>query len=329
MPTPTPVHPALVEDLRTASRALVRALGFTGTDFAGTDLSPSAVHALIEIERGRGALTARELGERLRLEKSSVSRMLRKLVASGEVEESAGAQDARVKRLALSALGRQRVEAIHAFAREQVAAAMARLAPGQDRAVLEGVRLYAAALAPPGPEAPVAAAPPPVEVRCGYRPGLIARITEMHALYYAREAGFGQRFESVVAGGLAEFCGRLAPRSPALPAPNGLWTAEVGGRTVGSVAIDGEDLAPGVAHLRWFIVDDGVRGGGVGRRLLASALAFVDAQSTFSETHLWTFSGLQAARRLYEAHGFACVEERPGSQWGREVMEQRFVRRRP
>jgi 2-dehydropantoate 2-reductase len=25
-------------------------------------------------------------------------------------------------------------------------------------------------------------------------------------------------------------------------------------------------------------------------------------------------------------YGFECVEERPGSQWGREVMEQRFVR---
>ena len=30
-----------------------------------------------------------------------------------------------------------------------------------------------------------------------------------------------------------------------------------------------------------------------------------------------------------EAHGFACVEERPGDRWGRLVQEQRFVRPRP
>ncbi len=323
--------PALVEELRAASRSLVRALGFMGGDFAGTDLSPSAVHALIEIGQNGGQLTARDLGERLRLEKSSVSRMLRKLVASGEVRETAGMQDGRVKQLALTVRGRRRVAGIHAFARAQVVGALEHLGPGEDRAVLEGMRLYAAALARVGQDGPAAAPqrpqPRPAVALCsGYRPGLIARITEMHALFYAREAGFGQRFESVVAGGLAEFCGRLDARDPS---PNAVWTAEVDGRIAGSVAIDGENLGPGTAHLRWFIVDDGVRGGGVGRQLLAAALAFVDARPAFAETHLWTFSGLHAARRLYEAHGFTCVEERPGSQWGREVLEQRFVRRRP
>lgn len=326
--------PALVEELRAASRFLVRALGFMGGDFAGTDLSPSAVHALVEIGQDGGRLTARDLGERLRLEKSSVSRMLRKLVASGDVRETAGPQDGRVKQLALTARGRRRVAGIHAFARAQVVGALEHLGPGEDRAVLEGVRLYAAALArmdqgrpAEAPQPPQPPHPRPAVALCsGYRPGLIARVTEMHALFYAREAGFGQRFESVVAGGLAEFCGRLDTQDPS---PNAVWTAEVDGRIAGSVAIDGEDLGPGTAHLRWFIVDDGVRGGGVGRQLLAAALAFVDARPAFDETHLWTFSGLHAARRLYEAHGFTCVEERPGSQWGREVLEQRFVRRRP
>jgi hypothetical protein len=50
------------------------------------------------------------------------------------------------------------------------------------------------------------AAFPQTEIVRGYRQGIIARITQMHALYYARTSGFGQRFESVVAGGLAVFC---------------------------------------------------------------------------------------------------------------------------
>jgi len=111
--------------------------------------------------------------------------------------------------------------------------------------------------------------------------------------------------------------------------PSRLWWAEAQGRIVGSVAIDGEDLGAGIAHLRWFIVDDEVRGAGVGRRLLQAALDFVDERAAFQATQLWTFSGLHAARSLYEAHGFACVEERPGDRWGRLVPEQRFVRPRP
>ncbi len=311
------VDPSLVEGIRAASRKMVRELGFMGGDFAGTDLSPSAVHALIEIERD--LVTARDLGARLHLEKSSVSRMLRKLIAAGDVKEVAGEEDGRVKLLSLTTSGKKRVAAIHAFARAQVSDALGRLKPGQDRAVLEGLRLYTEALAA---RADGRAAVPHVEVIGGYQPGLIARITQMHARYYARESGFGQRFESVVAAGLADFCNRL--ENPG----NAIWTARQGGEIIGSVAIDGEDLGASLAHLRWFIVDDGVRGGGVGRRLLAAALAFADDRA-FAETHLWTFSGLSAARRLYEAQGFVCAEERPGVQWGNEVLEQRFVRRRP
>lgn len=306
--------PAVVEEIRAVSRAMVRELGFMGGDFAGTDLSPSAVHALIEIEKG--GVTARDLGALLCLEKSSVSRMLRRLVESGDVQEEAGAADGRVKRLSLTAAGAQRVAAIHGFARARVAGALGQLKPGQDRAVLDGLRFYTQALAGCG------VAPVPVELVRGYRPGLIARITEMHALYYARESGLGQRFESVVAGGLAEFCHRLD--NPC----NAVWTARQDGAIVGSVAIDGEDLGADTAHLRWFILDDSARGGGVGKKLLDAALAFVDERG-FAETQLWTFSGLDAARHLYEARGFALAEEWLGTQWGQEMREQRFVRPRP
>lgn len=308
--------PSTVESIRVLSRQFVRELGFMGGPFAGTDLSPSAVHALIEIEAGDG-MTANDLAARLRLEKSSVSRMLRKLVLSGDVTETTSLTDSRSKRLSLSADGRRRVAAIHGFARAQVSDALHRLRPGQENTVLEGLRLYADAL-----HASADLGPARIEIQPGYRTGLIARVTQMHAHYYAGGSGFGRRFESVVASGLAAFCDRLD--NPA----NAIWVAMRGTEIVGSIAIDGEDLGPRRAHLRWFIVDDGMRGSGIGKRLLAAALAFSD-RAGYAETHLWTFSGLAAARRLYEANGFICVEERPGRQWGSEVLEQRFTRERP
>jgi DNA-binding MarR family transcriptional regulator/GNAT superfamily N-acetyltransferase len=307
-----------IDLVRHASRQLVRELGFLNESLAGTDLPPSAVHAMIEIDARQGT-TARELGQILRLEKSSVSRMLGKLVLSGDIVEEQGEEDGRVKTLFLSAAGQRRVTAIHTFARTQVASALGRLAPEQCNTVLEGLRLYANSLAANADDGKAA---PPVRIVTGYRPGLIARITEMHALYYARTSGFGRRFETVVASGLNDFCERLDRPC------NTIWTTVCGKEIVGSVAIDGEDLGPGIAHLRWFIVDDRVRGEGTGRQLLSTALAFAD-EERFAETHLWTFAGLAAARHLYEAHGFVCVEERAGTQWGSEVLEQRFVRACP
>lgn len=302
--------------IRSASRRLVRELGFMGGPFAGTELPPSAVHALIEID-ARPGISARDLGLLLRLEKSSVSRMLQKLTNSAEIETRVDADDTRVKGLFLTDAGQERVLAIHSFGSAQVSDALAHLRPDEAGTVAEGLRLYADALDRSGDRAPS----PDVRVTRGYRPGVIARVTEMHALFYARTVGFGRRFETVIAGGLADFCERID--SPV----NALWTALRNDDVVGSIAIDGEDLGGGVAHLRWFIVDDGVRGGGVGRKLMSEAMNFVDERG-FAETHLWTFDGLPAARKLYESHGFRLVEERPGDQWGREVMEQRFVRPR-
>ncbi|KQM68470.1 helix-turn-helix domain-containing GNAT family N-acetyltransferase [Xylophilus sp. Leaf220] len=310
-----------IDGIRASSRQMVRELGFLHGTLAATDYPPSAVHALMEIG-ARQSMTASDVTAFLGLEKSSVSRMLRKLVDAGELEEAARPADARIKDLSLTRKGRKSRAAIEAYGRHQVSSALANLQPAEQEAVRTGLALYSAALARRR-QAPVPATPdaaPAVDVVAGYRPGVLGRIAEMHAVFYARHAGFGAVFESRVAAGLAEFAGRLPSGR------NQVWTAVQAGRIVGSVAIDGEDLGDGRAHLRWFIVGDGVRGGGVGRALLRQAVDFCD-RGGFSETHLWTFRGLDAARHLYERHGFVLATETPGAQWGTPVLEQSFVRR--
>jgi GNAT superfamily N-acetyltransferase len=143
-----------------------------------------------------------------------------------------------------------------------------------------------------------------------------SRLVEQHARYYAREWGFGDFFRDKVARDLAEF-------RHALPHVDcGLWFARRDDATVGSVAIDGRARENG-AHLRWFIVDDRLRGGGVGAALIDSALAFC-RQRAFDSVYLWTFAGLDAARRLYEARGFRLEQEVEAETWGRRVREQKF-----
>lgn len=140
-------------------------------------------------------------------------------------------------------------------------------------------------------------------------------------MYYSQHAGFGAVFESRVASGVAEFVGRLDQPC------NQIWVAMLNERIVGSIAIDGQGLGNQQAHLRWFILDEGCRGSGIGRQLLNAAVAFCDQQG-FDAIQLWTFKGLDAARRLYEASGFALSKEEQGSQWGTLVTEQQFTRHR-
>lgn len=316
IPITFPVPHSTVGPIRDASRRLVRELGFMKPTLAGTDLPASAVHALIEIGRN-STLTAADLCVVLNLEKSSVSRMVRKLVASGELSEETSETDGRAKLLSLTPEGRKTLSAIDAFAEDQVFSALENLSPFAQGQVRDGLTVYANALETDRTGTPVSIIPT-ITIETGYRPGIVGRSAEMQARYYARTAGFGYFFESKVASGLAEFAQRLG--RPA----NQIWSAVEAGTIIGTVAIDGEDLGAGIAHLRWFIMEDGHRGSGIGKRLLAEAISFC-RQQELTEIHLWTFEGLDAARRLYEAFGFVLVEEQPDQQWGKEVMGQRFI----
>ncbi|WP_442579063.1 helix-turn-helix domain-containing GNAT family N-acetyltransferase [Mesorhizobium sp. ASY16-5R] len=307
-----------VERVRDSSRRIVRELGFMKPTVGATGLPISAVHALIEIG-GLESLTPAGLGEILNLEKSSVSRMLRKLVVSGEIEERENPGDARSKLLSLTAHGRDMLQRIDGFGRSQVEGAFDHLSPEGQGVVVAGLDAYAEALRTARLGRQGEAAPPDVEIVAGYVPGVIGRVAEMHGRYYAKPYGFGRFFEAKVAGGMAEFSGRLDRPM------NGLWAAMRGGEIVGTVAVDGEDFGPGIGHLRWFIMDDAARGLGIGRRLLAEAIGFCDRRQ-FGHVDLWTLRGLDAARKLYEDFGFALVEELVGDQWGKQVTEQRFRR---
>ena len=151
----------------------------------------------------------------------------------------------------------------------------------------------------------------------GYVPGAIGRIAELHAIYYHKHWGFSVFFESKVATELSEFLRRFKEER------DGFWVASVDGRIVGSIAIDGLNHDSKGAHLRWFIVAPESQGQGVGKILIEEAIEFC-REKRFGQIYLWTFAGLDAARHLYERHGFRLCKQCEGNQWGKTVTEQMF-----
>ena len=146
MPAVDPaLNVALIDDILAASRQMVRELGFMEATLAATDYPPSAVHTILEIG-ARGPMTSVQLAEILHLEKSSVSRLVRRLVERGELKETSDTDDARIKPLSLTPKGRRTLAALHDFGRRQVAGALARLTEIERKIVRDGLRIYARAL---------------------------------------------------------------------------------------------------------------------------------------------------------------------------------------
>lgn len=156
-------------------------------------------------------------------------------------------------------------------------------------------------------------------IETGYRPGAIGRITELHGRYYSEEWGFEQQFECEVARELAEFVARYDEAS------NGLWLARADDEVLGSIVIDGDrsETDSAGARLRWFILAPAAQGEGLGQQLMDRAMTFCQ-KIGFERVYLWTFDGLDAAKHLYEQHGFELVEEQPDDEWGPEVTHQQF-----
>ncbi|WP_233236503.1 bifunctional helix-turn-helix transcriptional regulator/GNAT family N-acetyltransferase [Bordetella sp. LUAb4] len=313
---PGPSRDATILELRAFSRKLVRELGFMRATLADSDLAPSAVHAVIEIGAAPG-ISAKALGHILRLDKSNTSRQVARLEADGLLERAPAANgDARSSALYLTDAGQKLRRKIDRYATDQVSHALRRMVPADQQALVRSLALYADALAQDN-QSGVSADPSSDSIVEGYQAGCIGDIASLHGRYYSKHWGFGAYFEQKVATGLAAFAGALPAEGKAL------WLYVENGRTLASLAIDG-DPHTRIAHLRWFIVDDSLRGTGIGRRLMTQAMQFVDAR--FDETYLYTFKGLDAARHLYESYGFHLTQEAAGTQWGAPVTEQRFTR---
>lgn len=151
----------------------------------------------------------------------------------------------------------------------------------------------------------------------GYYPGVLGQVTRVHAVYYHDYWGFDISFETQVGKELSQFMIDFQENRDVFR------SAIVNNEFAGAVAIDGSLSETEGARLRWFIVDPKFQGLGIGHKLIRAALDFCK-QANHNRIFLWTFEGLDPARRLYEREGFQLIEENRLDQWGSTITEQKF-----
>jgi N-acetylglutamate synthase-like GNAT family acetyltransferase len=154
----------------------------------------------------------------------------------------------------------------------------------------------------------------PISIRHDLRPGDVGYITYLHGTLYAQEQGWDYTFDAYVAAPLAEFAQKHSFRER-------IWIVENDGKVVGSVAI--VKSSEGDAQLRWLLLDPSVRGLGLGKLLVESALEFCRT-SGYSSVFLWTVKTLTIATKLYQSLEFRETQEQTHELWGAVVTEVRY-----
>lgn len=133
-----------IQNIRQSSRRIVRELGLLGNE-SPFDLPLSYRHVLIELDL-KNQLTQLELTEILILDKSTVSRMIKKLINYNLVGATIDESDKRYKLLTLTAAGKKVVNEIHQTAITNVGSALKMLPLDEREQIAQGLNLYASAL---------------------------------------------------------------------------------------------------------------------------------------------------------------------------------------
>jgi DNA-binding MarR family transcriptional regulator len=119
---------------------VVRALGLLRPDTTpcGQPMSVTEAHAIGELDAA-GRLTQQRLADRLRLQKSTVSRLVDELCADGLVTRRTNPDDRRSVLLELTALGRKRSERLAAARQALFVRLLDRLTADERRLVVAGL----------------------------------------------------------------------------------------------------------------------------------------------------------------------------------------------
>jgi len=141
----------------------------------------------------------------------------------------------------------------------------------------------------------------------------MGRVVQLHGELYAREFGYDNRFEALVAGIVAEFVDHFDAQRERC------WIAEMDGEAVGCVFL--VRISPTVAKLRLLIIHPKARGQGLGRRLTQACIRFA-RRAGYKKLVLWTQSHLTAARAIYRAENFRKKKSHKHYSFGKRLVAE-------
>lgn len=293
--------------VRRFNRFWTRRIGVLREGYLESPFSLTEVRVLYELASSEEA-TASELGKELGIDAGYLSRILRSFEQSGLIAKKPSETDGRRTLLRLTETGREVFASLDARSREDVGAMLGVLsAAAQDRLVGAMRTIERLLGAQPEPKTPYLLRP--------HEPGDMGWVVHRHGILYAREYGWDERFEALVARIVADFVDNFDP------AKERCWIAESDRAILGCVFVVKKSGT--VAKLRLLLVEPEARGLGLGTRLVEECVRFARSRG-YEKLTLWTNSVLDAARRIYEEKGFEIVAEEEHHSFGKDLVGQNW-----
>lgn len=294
-----------VSTVRRFNRFYTRQIGLLQEGYLESPFSLAEVRVLYELAHG-GGTTATGLGETLRLDTGYLSRILRGFESQGLISRQPSPGDGRQRTLRLTAAGREAFAPLDTRSRRDIGAMLSALAEDDQVRLVNAMTTTERVLDDRhAPAIPYVIRPP--------HAGDMGWVIHRHGVVYAREYGWDERFEALVAGIVAALIESHDPKRERC------WIVERDGEVIGSVFLVSESET--VAKLRLLLVEPSARGLGVGSRLVDECVRFARTAG-YKRVTLWTNDVLHAARHLYERAGFRLVHREPHHSFGHDLIAE-------
>ena len=269
---------------------------------AGYSLTEKDV--LLEISKTKRC-TANILTQRLRIDRSYMSRMIAKFEKNKLIEKTQSKTDNRVHYIHLTEKGRKEFNRLSDIQNTQIQKIFQQLSNDDQEAVLNAMIMIRNKLSD---------ANDIIKIRPFTQSDIEYIISRHKTLYYA-ERHLSDAFSSYVDKIVYEFVDKFNPQTDCLN------ILECNGVPAGSIAIAKVDND--TAQLRFFMLEPEMRQRGYGNKLIELVLDFC-REKGYKKVFLLTITAQVVARHIYETHGFYKVWSEDKSEWGEGVVEERW-----
>ncbi|KPU43489.1 organic hydroperoxide resistance transcriptional regulator [Oxobacter pfennigii] len=293
-----------IDEVRRFNRFFTRKIGVLREGLLHSSYSLTEVRILFEIANSDNP-TASRLSRELGLDAGYLSRILTRFEEQGLTERMRSENDGRQFIIRLTQEGIKLFSILDQRSRDEVAEILNVLSEEEQQELLEAMHDIENIL---GKESFKFSE---TFFLRNHRPGDIGWVAHRHGVLYAKEYGWDERFEALVAQIAADFINNYKSECERC------IIAEMNSEIVGSVFV--VQSSETVAKLRLLLVEPKARGLGLGSRLVQESIAFA-RRVGYKKLILWTNSVLVEARHIYAKAGFKLIEQQEHHSYGKDLV---------
>lgn len=299
---------SLIGDIRAFNRFYTDVIGLLDQHLLDSPYSLAEARIVYEIHHN-GGIQASQIMELMHIDKSYLSRLLKKLEKDGVIRREKSEKDARAVILSLTAKGEKGFKQLNMASNEQISHMIKTFSAIQKQNLVSDMQSIRNLIKPAKP-----VTLDDIYIRTELWPGDLGYVAWLHGNVYAEECGYLINFEGYVLESLGQWAHRYNP------AKDRVWICEHNGRMIGFLAaVDRDDSL----QLRYFIFLPEYRGIGLGKKLMDEFMAWMKFRG-IKKSYLWTTNEQHTATALYKRYGYRLTEEKPSVGFDKQLTEQRY-----